>query len=184
MSIDRNSLDQARAAWRWRGQQRPPFAIVPSPSQESVWDYPRPPAYVPDTRHIQIDAGDKPLARTNRAIRVLETGSAPTFYVPPESVDMALLTPSTRHTFCEWKGRAEYFHVEGSAGRIENAVWRYPDAFDDAASIAGWFACYPSLLRCRVDGEPVRAQAGGYYGGWITDDIVGPCKGEPGTGHW
>jgi hypothetical protein len=30
----------------------------------------------------------------------------------------------------------------------------------------------------------VRAQAGGFYGGWITSEVVGPFKGEPGTGHW
>jgi uncharacterized protein (DUF427 family) len=185
MSTDRNSLDRARAAWRWRGQQRPDFAVAPGPGQESVWDYPRPPAYVPDSRHVEVYAGDRLVASTDHAMRVLETGSPPTFYLPPESVDMARLQPSARRTFCEWKGRAEYFHVtDGQGHRIDNAIWRYPDAFDDAAPIAGWFACYPSLLRCLVDGEPVQAQAGGYYGGWITGELVGPFKGEPGTGHW
>jgi uncharacterized protein (DUF427 family) len=184
MSIDRHSLDRARAAWHWRGQQRPDFAVEPGPGQESVWDYPRPPAYVPDSRRVEVYAGERLVARTDRAMRVLETGSPPTFYLPPESVDMALLTPSPRQTFCEWKGRAEYFHVSTGSGRVDNAIWRYPDALDEALAIAGWFACYPSLVRCFVDGEPVQAQAGGYYGGWITSELVGPFKGEPGTGHW
>jgi hypothetical protein len=35
-----------------------------------------------------------------------------------------------------------------------------------------------------VDGERVRAQAGGFYGGWVTGKIVGPFKGEPGTLNW
>jgi hypothetical protein len=35
-----------------------------------------------------------------------------------------------------------------------------------------------------VDGETVRPQAGSFYGGWITDEIVGPFKGEPGTMFW
>ena len=35
-------------------------------------------------------------------------------------------------------------------------------------------------FRCFVDGERVRAQPGGYYGGWITQEIFGPFKGEPG----
>lgn len=30
-------------------------------------------------------------------------------------------------------------------------------------------------------GERVRPQPGGFYGGWITSEIVGPVKGEPGT---
>ena len=36
----------------------------------------------------------------------------------------------------------------------------------------------------RRDGEPVRPQAGGFYGGWVTNDLVGPFKGEPGTLGW
>ena len=44
---------------------------------------------------------------------------------------------------------------------------------------------YPSLMgKCTVNGEIVQAQAGDFYGGWITSDIVGPFKGEPGTAGW
>jgi len=32
-----------------------------------------------------------------------------------------------------------------------------------------------------VDGERVNAQAGDFYGGWITSEIVGPFKGGSGT---
>ncbi|MGD1904342.1 MAG: hypothetical protein ACFB9N_19135 [Geitlerinemataceae cyanobacterium] len=35
-----------------------------------------------------------------------------------------------------------------------------------------------------VDGEQVTPQPGGFYGGWITSDVVGPFKGEPGTMGW
>jgi hypothetical protein len=27
-------------------------------------------------------------------------------------------------------------------------------------------------------------QPGGFYGGWVTSDIAGPFKGEPGTMGW
>ena len=37
---------------------------------------------------------------------------------------------------------------------------------------------------CTVNGERVRPQPGRFYGGWITSDIVGPFKGEPGTEDW
>ncbi|MCF7985747.1 MAG: DUF427 domain-containing protein [Thiohalocapsa sp.] len=184
MSIGKDAIERARAAWSFRGQRRPEFAAEPGEGQESVWDYPRPPALVHDKRRVEVYAGDTLLARADNSIKVCETGSPPTFYLPPESIDGSLLVPSDRRSFCEWKGEARYFHVQGSAGRIDNAVWCYPDALDDSAELAGWYACYPSLLRCFVDGEPVRAQAGGYYGGWITDDVVGPFKGEPGTAHW
>jgi hypothetical protein len=37
---------------------------------------------------------------------------------------------------------------------------------------------------CEVAGEVVTAQAGDFYGGWITSKVVGPFKGEPGTLGW
>ncbi|TVQ92615.1 MAG: DUF427 domain-containing protein [Chromatiaceae bacterium] len=183
MSNDPRDLARARATWTYRGQQRPPFARRPGPGQESVWDYPRPPAYRPTHRHIEVWAGTRQLASSDEAIRVCETGGPPGFYLPPAAVEPSLLIPSARRTHCEWKGQAVYFHVEGSAGRVENAVWCYPETYPEAASIAGWYACYPSLLRCLVDGELVRPQGGGYYGGWVTDEIVGPFKGEPGVAN-
>jgi hypothetical protein len=43
----------------------------------------------------------------------------------------------------------------------------------------------PALVdECRVDGEAVRPQEGGFYGGWITDRVVGPFKGGPDTRGW
>ncbi|MBK1702208.1 DUF427 domain-containing protein [Thiococcus pfennigii] len=184
MSPTQNDLERARRAWAYRGQARPAFAVIPGPGQESVWDYPRPPTYVADTRTVELYVGEICIARTERAIRALETGSPPTFYLPPEALDRDRLVAAERRTFCEWKGEAEYFHVLGDEGRIDNALWRYPRATDAAAAIAGWFSAYPALLRCLVAGQRARPQAGGYYGGWITDEIVGPFKGEPGTGHW
>jgi hypothetical protein len=37
---------------------------------------------------------------------------------------------------------------------------------------------------CTVDGEQVRPQPGGFYGGWITADLAGPFKGVPGSMGW
>jgi hypothetical protein len=41
-----------------------------------------------------------------------------------------------------------------------------------------------AMDRCTVDGEVVRAQEGGFYGGWITARVVGPFKGVPGSWGW
>jgi hypothetical protein len=30
----------------------------------------------------------------------------------------------------------------------------------------------------------VTPQPGNFYGGWITPDVAGPFKGEPGTRSW
>ena len=170
-------IEASRSHWRYRGQARPDFAIAPKDGQESVWDYPRPPRLAADPRRVEVRLGDRVLATTDRAIRVLETASPPTFYIRPEDVDGASLVPSGRTSLCEWKGQAVDFDL---ASGPESIAWCYPRVFPEFAEIAGWFAFYPARVECFVDGERVRPQPGGYYGGWITDEIVGPVKGEPG----
>lgn len=73
-------------AWPHDGSRRPAFAVEPAPGQESVWDYPRPPRLAADRREVVIVAAGTEIARTRRALRVLETASPPTFYLPPDVV--------------------------------------------------------------------------------------------------
>jgi hypothetical protein len=64
-------------------------------------------------------------------------------------------------------------------------AWSYEQPTAGYEHLRGAVAFYPSRLDlATVDGEPVRAQAGDFYGGWITSDVVGPFKGEPGTTGW
>jgi uncharacterized protein (DUF427 family) len=158
----------------------------PPKAPERVADYPRPPLLVACGRHVRIEALGGVLADSQRSLRVLETFHPPTYYLPPEALDLALLEPSSgRSSFCEWKGLASYFDVVRAAGtqaerRLRRAVWHYPAPTPAFAALAGWFAVYPGLMDgCWLDGERVRPQPGGFYGGWITDDLVGPFKGDP-----
>ncbi|MDQ3779020.1 MAG: DUF427 domain-containing protein [Chloroflexota bacterium] len=158
---------------------------VSGPPQESVWDYPRPPRLEPTSRHIQIMVGGETIAETRRALRVLETSHPPVYYLPPEDVRVELLSRTPRLTDCEWKGTAGYYTVTVGDRAIEDAAWCYPDPAPAFASIAHFLAFYPSKMdRCLVDGVPVVAQPGDYYGGWITPEIAGPFKGDPGTAGW
>lgn len=130
----------------------------------------------------------KPLviAETSRAYRVLETSHPPTWYLPRADIRPDALQPSRRRsTTCEWKGAATYWDVIGPAGDILEAVaWSYQHPTESFVTIAGFVSFMPGLVECRIDGERVRPQPGGFYGGWITDDVVGPFKGEAGTWGW
>ncbi len=165
---------------------RPTGAAEPGPGQESVWDYPRPPACVPSDRRVTVHAGARLVADSVRAVRVLETSHPPTWYVPASDVDPAALVPSAaRSTVCEFKGIAEYLDVLDDAGRpLHAAAWRYSRPQPGFEAIAGHVAFVPRLLTCRVDGLEVTPQAGTFYAGWITPDVVGPFKGGPGTLGW
>lgn len=169
-------------AFRFRSTVQP---ITPGPGQESVWDYPRPPACLPSTRHIAVRSGAVSVAQTDAAFRVLETSHPPTWYVPRGDVSGGLLEPSNaRPTFCEWKGQATYWDIALPSGLAEAAAWSYESPSAGFEPLAGYLAFDPARLECFVDGERARAQEGGFYAGWITDDVVGPFKGIPGSQGW
>lgn len=177
-------LAQAREQWAWRGQQRPPFAVVPGPGQVSVWDFPRPPRLAPDAREVVVHWGPREVARTRRAVRVLETSHPPSFYLPWEDVDRSLLQPAGGGSFCEWKGPARYWSLVHGAERLERVAWSYPQPLAGAEALADCVAFYPADLACTVGGEPVTPQPGGFYGGWITPELTGPFKGGPDSNGW
>jgi uncharacterized protein (DUF427 family) len=163
---------------------RPP-RVEPGPGQESVWDYPRPPALDPCDHHVVVRFDGEVIADTRRPIRVLETSQPPAYYLPPGDVRSELLRPSGRRTRCEWKGEATYWTVDTGSAIAEEAAWSYPDPTARFAPIAGYVAFYPQQMgECTVDGEVVQANEGSFYGGWITSRVVGPFKGAPGTTHW
>jgi uncharacterized protein (DUF427 family) len=155
------------------------------PGQESVWDYPRPPALVPSDEVIEVVLAGRPVAATTRSYRVLETSHPPTYYLPPEAFVAGSLRPAAGSSVCEWKGRAVYFDLVAGDAVAEAVAWSYPTPAEAFVPIAGWISLYPGRVDAvTVDGERVRPQPGTFYGGWVTDRVVGPFKGVPGSAGW
>lgn len=162
-----------------------PRPDLPAPAQESVWRYPRPAVAEPSHRHIRIEHAGLIVADTRAAVRTLETSHPPSWYIPPSAIAPGLLRPSTRHSFCEWKGVACYWHLEVGRQILRDIAWSYPDPTPGFAILRDHVAFYAGPLDlCAVDGKRVRPQPGGFYGGWITSDLAGPFKGEPGSMGW
>jgi len=149
-----------------------------------VWDYPRPPALAPDSREVVVRWGHLEVARTTRAIRVLETAHPPSFYLPWQDVARDLFRQAPGSSFCEWKGPATYWSLVDGERRLASVAWSYPTPLAGAEPLAECVAFYASSLECRVAGALVIQQPGGFYGGWITPELVGPFKGEPGSSAW
>jgi uncharacterized protein (DUF427 family) len=156
-------------------------------ASESVWDYPRPPRIEPLDRHVRVVLGGETIAESDRAVRVLETASPPTIYVPPEDIRMDLLINAGDevHTECEWKGTASYMHAEAGGKRAQRVAWYYPDPKKGFEQLTDHLAFYPRRVDAAyLDEELVTPQPGAYYGGWITEEIEGPFKGDPGSEGW
>jgi len=162
-----------------------PVAETPGPGQESVWDYPRPPAVDPSAEHVQVWFGGELVAESNRALRVLETSHPPVYYLPRDDVRADLLVPSRHRTWCEFKGAASYADLVVGDHRSELACWWYDAPTPGYEALTGAIAFYPERVdRCTVDDEVVRSVPGDFYGSWVTSRIVGPFKGGPGTRGW
>jgi uncharacterized protein (DUF427 family) len=132
-------------------------------------------------RRIVVELAGRVPADTVRAVRVCETSHPPGFYVPREDVADGVLECAQGGSWCEWKGAATYWDVVDGR-RVPEAAWSYEDPSPGFEHLRSAVAFYPGKVdRALVDGEPARPQPGGFYGGWITGDVVGPVKAEPGT---
>jgi uncharacterized protein (DUF427 family) len=152
--------------------------------RENVQSYPRPPALEPVPQRVVIRLGGQVIADTVRALRVLETHHAPTYYLPPDDI-RAELRPARGQSFCEWKGAARYFDVIAPAGTAKRAAWAYDDPTPRFRALAGYAAFYAGLMEsCFVGDERVTPQPGDFYGGWVTANLDGIPKGARGTEHW
>jgi uncharacterized protein (DUF427 family) len=152
---------------------------------ESVWDYPRPPRVERLERRLRIELGGEVIAECDRAVRVLETAGAPTIYLPREDVHPDKLRPTKGTTQCEWKGTASYFDVIAGQKVRLRAAWTYSEPKPGFEVLRNRIAFYPSRVDgAYLDDERVEPQPGGFYGGWITAEIQGSIKGEPGSEGW
>ena len=98
-------------------------------------------------------------------------------------MDWKTLEAAAGRSVCEWKGTAQYWGLS-SRPELGPVAWSYPAPTPAFEQIKDYVAFYPAAVACYVAGERVRAQPGKFYGGWVTSDVVGPFKGEPGTQHW
>jgi uncharacterized protein (DUF427 family) len=144
---------------------------------ESVWDYPRPPRAEHTDKVIRVITAGRTIAESRRSIRILETSHPPVYYIPPTDVSMDLLTDGDKKTLCEWKGFARYYNINIDGQLIANCAWYYRNPWPPYTMIQHHIAFYPHLVdACYVDDELVTPDPSSYYGGWITNDIVGPFR--------
>ena len=163
----------------------PSKRVVPSPGQESVWDYPRPPRLESTVRHLKVVFAGTVIAETRQALRILETSHPPSYYLPPGDVRQDLLERAPGRSICEFKGQASYWSIRVGEAVSEAAAWSYAAPWSPYEALKDHLCFYAGRVEaCFVDGERVVPQEGDFYGGWRTSDIVGPFKGGAGTRGW
>ncbi len=133
---------------------------------------------------MRVELSGVEVAVSSRARRVLETSHPPTYYVPPADIVGRYFSPAPGGSFCEWKGTAAYWTVTVGGRAVAGRAWSYPNPISAFAELAGYVSFYPADFDCYLDDEAVQPQPGAFYGGWVTNDVVGPFKGAAGSRDW
>ena len=102
------------------------------------------------SRHVRVEVGGVTVAESSRPTMLVETSLPVRWYLPQDDVRMDLLTPSTTHTVCAYKGVASYLSADGAP----DVAWYYPDPLDDALRVKD-LVCFWRAAKVYVDGELV-----------------------------
>ena len=98
--------------------------------------------FEPSPRRVRVQFNGEWVADTTNAHLLFETRHLPVYYFPRSDVRMDRLTPTEHHTFCPYKGTASYWTIRVGDRTSENAVWGYPDPYDEVAAIRDFVALY------------------------------------------
>jgi uncharacterized protein (DUF427 family) len=98
--------------------------------------------FEPSPRRVRVKFNGEIVADSTNAHLLFETRHLPVYYFPQSDLRAEFLTPTAHHTFCPYKGDAAYWSVSVNGKVAENAVWSYPDPFDEVAAIKGFVAFY------------------------------------------
>ena len=104
----------------------------------------------PADRTVEVRFGDRLIAKTDRALVLQESGYPPVYYLPLDDVDSDVLEPSSRETYCPFKGDATYYTLRDGDTVAADAVWTYHRPYDAVAAIANHVAFYPQHVEIIV----------------------------------
>jgi uncharacterized protein (DUF427 family) len=93
-------------------------------------------------RRVRVKFAGETIADSTAAHLLFETRHLPVYYFPRADVRCDLLRPTGHHTFCPYKGTASYWTIAAGGREAENAIWAYPEPFDEVAVIRDYVAFY------------------------------------------
>jgi uncharacterized protein (DUF427 family) len=98
--------------------------------------------FEPSPRRVRVKYNREIIADSINAHLLFETRHLPVYYFPRSDVRFDLMTATDHHTFCPYKGTADYWTIAIGDKVAENALWGYPDPFDEVVAIKDFVAFY------------------------------------------
>ena len=93
-------------------------------------------------RRVRVKFNGEIIADSTNAHLLFETRHLPVYYFPHSDVRIERMTPTGHHTFCPYKGTASYWTIVVGDKVAENAVWGYPEPFEEVTAIENFVALY------------------------------------------
>lgn len=103
------------------------------------------------TGEFAVHRNGRELLRADRAVLLRESRYPPVLYLPFAAAHSEAFVASPHSTWCPFKGHARYWHLRDADGDVENAVWGYPEPFDEVADVLAHVAFYPQHVDLTVD---------------------------------
>ncbi len=98
--------------------------------------------FEPSPRRVRVKFNGEIIADSTNAHLLFETRHLPVYYFPRADVRMDRMAPTDHHTFCPYKGTASYWTITVGGKVAENAVWGYPEPFEEVTAIKDFVAFY------------------------------------------
>jgi len=98
--------------------------------------------FEPIAEEVVVRLGEEVVCRTTEAIRVLESRHKAALYLPKSALAAEHLTPSDTSTYCPFKGTASYQGLKAGATSVADALWYYPEPYDEVDFIRSYFGVY------------------------------------------
>jgi uncharacterized protein (DUF427 family) len=108
-------------------------------------------ALLPARARVRVWQGEALLADSSRTLSVTETAHRDVIYFPIADVKLELFDASDHHTFCPFKGEADYLSLARAERPDPNLVWTYRRPFAEVAGLAGYVAFYADRVRIEVE---------------------------------
>ena len=107
---------------------------------------------LPQTARVRVFQGETLLADSRRTLLVKETAHRDVVYFPEADVRLDLFDASDHHSFCPFKGEADYLSLARAERPDPNLAWRYRKPFAEVAGLTGHVAFYAERVRIEVEG--------------------------------
>ena len=108
---------------------------------------------VHSTRHVRIERDGAVLAESKSPYMLFEPPLPVRYYLPASDVSLDLLTPSTTHTYCAYKGQASYWSASVGGRLVPDLAWTYREPLTDASRVGGMVAFFNERVDVVLDGQ-------------------------------